>query len=64
MVADPESFLVDKETHLEHHEIERARSWGQLLWCVGTFASTTVAWVGCMVEASTGRGRSHVRDRR
>ncbi len=31
VVADPESFLVDKETQLEPDEIERARSWGERL---------------------------------
>ena len=31
LVAEPESFLVDKETDLEPHEIERARAWGEHL---------------------------------
>lgn len=31
LVVEPESFLVTKETHLEPHEIERARAWGQHL---------------------------------
>jgi Flavodoxin len=28
LVAEPESFLVTKETHLEPHETERATEWG------------------------------------
>ncbi len=31
LVAEPMSFLVTKETHLELDETERARGWGQLL---------------------------------
>ena len=31
LVVKPESFLVTKETHLEPHQIERARAWGQHL---------------------------------
>ena len=30
-LADPESFLVSKETHLEPGELERARDWGRRL---------------------------------
>jgi len=28
LVADPESFFVTKQTHLEPHEADRAREWG------------------------------------
>jgi sulfite reductase alpha subunit-like flavoprotein len=31
MVADPESFFVDKSTHLEPAEVERATEWGRAL---------------------------------
>lgn len=31
LVAEPESFLVDKESHLIDHEAERARAWGAQL---------------------------------
>jgi hypothetical protein len=31
LVAEPESFLVSKQTHLEPGEQERARSWGRRL---------------------------------
>ncbi len=31
VVAEPMSFLVTKETHLEPHEEERARDWGRSL---------------------------------
>ncbi len=31
LIADPESFLVTKETHLEPDEVERARAWGERL---------------------------------
>ena len=31
LMADPESFLVTKETHLEPGEEERARQWGETL---------------------------------
>jgi hypothetical protein len=31
VVAEPESFLVTKETHLEPHEAERAAAWGERL---------------------------------
>jgi hypothetical protein len=29
LVAEPESFLVTKDTHLEPHEVEHARAWGE-----------------------------------
>jgi hypothetical protein len=28
VVAEPESFIVTKENHLEDHEIEHAQEWG------------------------------------
>jgi hypothetical protein len=28
LIADPESFLVTKDSHLEPHEADRARKWG------------------------------------
>lgn len=31
LVAEPESFLVTKENHLEDHEIEHAKEWGTSL---------------------------------
>jgi flavodoxin len=31
LIADPESFLVTKENHLEDHEIEHAKEWGSRL---------------------------------
>jgi hypothetical protein len=31
LVVEPESFLVTKESHLEPHEAERARAWGERL---------------------------------
>ena len=31
LVADPESFLVSKETHLLPHELDRAAEWGATL---------------------------------
>lgn len=31
LVVEPASFLVTKETHLEPHEVEHARAWGEQL---------------------------------
>ena len=31
LIAEPESFLVTKDTHLEPAEVERARAWGERL---------------------------------
>ena len=31
LIAEPESFLVTKETHLEPDEVERAHAWGERL---------------------------------
>ena len=31
LIAEPESFLVTKETHLEPDEVARARAWGERL---------------------------------
>jgi hypothetical protein len=31
LVADPESFLVDKQTHLLYGELDRAEEWGRSL---------------------------------
>jgi len=31
LVAEPESFLVTKDTHLEPHEVEHANTWGAAL---------------------------------
>ena len=31
LVADPESFIVTKENHLEDHEVEHAKEWGTRL---------------------------------
>jgi hypothetical protein len=36
LVADPESFLVDKETHLVAGEADRAQSWGASLSVPGS----------------------------
>jgi hypothetical protein len=36
LVADPESFLVDKETHLVAGEEDRAQAWGAQLGAAGT----------------------------
>jgi hypothetical protein len=31
MIAPPESFLVDKKSHLLSGEVDRARAWGERL---------------------------------
>lgn len=40
LVVDPESFLVTKESHLEPHEAERARAWGEALRAAMVTAAT------------------------
>jgi hypothetical protein len=34
LIAEPESFFVKKDSHLEPHQEARAREWGEQLACI------------------------------